>query len=252
MHFLTRSETYKPRVVVSGSGTDLDNVRDTDVTTSSTDTSPVASSYVVFDFQSSVTIDSFWIRVANLTSFDVFANTSPRLLGRVQIGRYQAGSNQVAHHFDFAPYTARYFGVVGVTRPVTPSPIQVFELLFMRHLLTIDNVNDQPTTIDPVRKDRGGNSYQLADGTLVSYEGLTRRGKMDITIGWEQLRRQMVDQLESLWLGPPKQQILTVYPEPVEYPSGIYQMWWRDNFDFNYQGDWVGQGLTGEMKLEEV
>ena len=122
----------------------------------------------------------------------------------------------------------------------------------MRHLLTIDNVNDQPTTIDPVRKDRGGNSYQLADGTLVSYEGLTRRGKMDITIGWEQLRRQMVDQLESLWLGPPKQQILTVYPEPVEYPSAIYQMWWRDNFDFNYQGDWVGQGLTGEMKLEEV
>ena len=91
MHFLTRSETYKPRVVVSGSGTDLDNVRDTDVTTSSTDTSPVASSYVVFDFQSSVTIDSFWIRVANLTSFDVFANTSPRLLGRVQIGRYQTG-----------------------------------------------------------------------------------------------------------------------------------------------------------------
>ena len=286
MHLFTQSETYQDGISIWSSTINMvGKAADLDVTTYS-GTSATPSSLggihidVIFDFKTQVTLDSFWFLSDNVSKFRLLYSDNPTIGGTgvpatstfTLFDTFDGNTDgrNFRYALDPAPPASRYWSI-DITEQVDDNESVLFyEILMMTHLLTIDDINDQPSSYQRSIDDEGGATYRLANEHLISYQGIGGP-KETLTLGWEYMDAERIrtnmeledsgmgDQVEELlsinldriWRGPPKKPIMTVYPRPVDYPDIFYQMWWSDDYDEQPAGENLLQGSNLTMTLIE-
>ena len=162
-------------------------------------------------------------------------------------------SSGINYQFNFSDETHRYWQIRFRTVFHSNLPIRINEVLLMRFLIEVpDNNRDRPLEYRRVIDDTSRDPYRLKDGRLIINKGLSNRGKSDFSLRFGYLRKSVKDQLKTVWLGPPKKPVLTVWPEPEDYPLRIFQARWDNAFNFNYSTSDKTQGFNGTIEFKEV
>ena len=202
---------------------------------------------VTFDLGSSKNIDSFWFKSDNVSEYEIsYGNNTSSL---TLLDTYNGNDDGINYLFDFTSQSARYWSLVVSSKIVSTNAVKFFEIMFMRQTFEIDDVNDFPNDIGFGTKIHGGNSYRLANGELVSYQGITKPIPM-INVEWQLVDLSLRNSLNFLWRTA-VQPTLLLLPE-TDKPENIFLVRWKNNFVNDYSGETIGMGFNVKAEFEQV
>ena len=260
MIFLTNSATYNfltentaTFTEVSGDGTNLLAINDYLFNTAWEwiPASKFVAPTITFDLKAATEINSIWFQSENINSYQLH-HSFDNINFDAAFGITTGEDNGINTIFNFTTATKRYWRLTITSVVDDTVPAKIYELQLMKQLIDFNVAGDEIIELKKIIDDVGGYSYRLANQDLVSYEGQTERGKAEITVSWQYLRKEVVVQLEEIWVDLLNLPILTIYPEPDEYPEEIFQVYWSNKFDFNYGGESIMQGYHGTINLLEI
>lgn len=255
IYLSTASETYKADVEAElgesgGTLSDAPNVIDRNVTSFAQYDG--ADALLRITLPAAAAIDSVWFKSNNIDEWSLYSRSTPTASRSRRLDGIDGNSHGTNWNVGFAERGHRIWEIEVDARVDTSQPITFFEVVLAKNLVTIDEDKDRPASFHPVRRDPGSNAYRTYNQTLVTYEGQSTAGKYEVTMEWNLVRKEFADTLESIWAGPPKKPILTVFVDPSDYPDQIWQMYWNNEFDFYFPGPSTIMGKNGVVQFQEV
>ena len=206
--------------------------------------------YINYQFTTNFDIDYVWVKSSNLGSYTVWEWTGAAWQ---QIGGARTPDANGISLESITPalgnpdrlrleFTADVSGI-----------IYIYEVFFFKLLHTFQTSDHSlPSNVIVTPIDRIGGSFQLTDGSYTSYRGI--RVYHDITCEFEFTPKANRDSLYDLFYSTTYgiRPNLVVYPDPEEYPEGIYRVIFDDiNFPFSYQIEYKGSGFGGNLTFKE-
>lgn len=153
----------------------------------------------------------------------------------------------------FLPFDSHTFGntdanrlLIGLEQEGTNTPI-ITDINFFGTMLAFpDGFFDK---IVPIRADRGGGVIELADGSLVQYEGFGGE-KWRWTLSAKFVNKPMLDRLDTLYSARPE---FFFAQEPARYPDRIHRCILESPiFRVPYTSQWKENGYSIELQIAEV
>ena len=246
MIFFSSPETYNSNTSITANTlSNPSRINDLDATSFASDSD--SDIEITFDLGSSKNIDSFWFKSDNVSEYEIsYGNNASSL---TLLDTYNGNDDGINYLFDFTSQSARYWSLVVSRKTVSTNVVKFFEIMFMRQIFEIDDVDDFPSDIDFSTKIYGGNSYRLANGELVSYQGITKPIPM-INVEWQSVDLSLRNTLNLLWRTP-VQPTLLLLPE-TDRPDNIFLVRWKNNFVNEYFGETIGMGFNVKAEFEQV
>ena len=189
------------------------------------------------------TIDSLWIKTANVSSFSLYYYLSGwQLVSGSPINK----GNGVWFFFKFPEIIAKDWQI----RFVSTGNTRVYELFLMKSRLIQESDDNLPSKVDVTINDIASVEHILADGQTIVYSG--RRAYAEISIEYQFTPRENRDALYLLYSLPYLRSVICVLPDS-DYPEGIYRCVWIDkSFPLIYSISYKGAGFSGVIRLRET
>lgn len=131
------------------------------------------------------------------------------------------------------------------------SSAYIYEVQFLEEIFELNNVNERPMQFYRVPSDPGARFYRTRDSQLVSYAGLSERGKQTFYVRWDYMDMDFIDQMVALWEGPPLKKPFVLFPD-VNQPSKIYELYWQNDPRIIPSAVSISSGYSIDMILREV
>ena len=250
-YLLGESFTYAVDAEVSGTGTDAEHANDYKFDTSTQDSTGVPA--LTFDFQNAVEIDSLWFYAIGVSQYQLAYSNNNSSYTNVFSSNRTAHSSGYSHNIGFTPRTARYWRLSVVTKQAGVTTIGIYEVQLMKLLVEFPrNTTDRPIEFNRSRIEPSSDAYLNKNDNVSVAEGLSERGKNRFDLKWDYLSKTVRDQLETIWIGPPKKPVVTVFVEPNRYPDRLWRSRWQNDFGFSYTTPSKSSGFTGMIEFMEV
>lgn len=260
MYLFTKSETRNDNVSVTFTGaTDNANIIDGDQDTFA-ETANTAPNLTI-DLGERRVIDSLWLQGENLQNYTLKASNNNITFLDIRTGLTTSSGRY--SYVKFTNTTAyRYWRLTFSARQNTDPNYRVSEVFLMRRLLDFNTDEKRPfRVLDRIPNDNVV-AYRLWNQNLVTYEPDGTVDKAVLTLEWEHIDSEFVDELEALWKGPPHLPEVTVYPRPDSEPDKMYQVKWTSDFQFRNSAirahissdgtETVTQYKRGQIVMEET
>lgn len=255
IYLFTASETYKDDVEAEigesgGTLSDAPNVLDKDLSTFAQYDG--ADALLRITLPVAANIDSVWFKSDNIAEWSLYSRSTPSASRSRRLDGIDGNSHGTNWNVGFGERGHRVWEIEVDSRESNSQPVTFFDVILAKNLVEIDEDRDRPASYRPIRSDPGANSFRTYNQNLVTYEGQSAAGKYEAVLEWNLVRKAFADTLESIWVGPPKKPILTVFVDPSDYPDQIWQMYWANEFDFYFPGPSTQMGKNGTIQFREV
>jgi len=254
LYIFTENYLYRSGTAAAASNPgDEENTFDYDLTTfwESVDPSPAPPGcYINYDLTQNFDIDYMWLKASNLGSYTVWEWTGAAWQ---QIGAARTPDANGISLENIIPALGDPNKLRLEFTSASPGVIYIYEVFFFKLLHTFqtsDHSLPSNTIVTPV--DRIGGSYQLSDGAQTTYRG--SKIYHDITFELEFTPKTSRDSLYDLYYSTTYgiRPNLVVYPDPEEYPEGIYRVVFENiDFPFSYTIPYKGSGFGGSLQFKE-
>ena len=282
MYLLTESQTYQNGTSVTGDGTDANNAIDYKFNTYWTAT---GSRRITVDLGSAKTIDSIWFHCTNVLTWQLSYSTNNSSYANVFSSTQDGAISGYHYHIGFTERTARYWRLTISSLRNSGAPILCYELQLMKLLLdcsedAYDSNNKyelrRPMEYKFETQVRDSGSYNTYGSTgITGISTLTEKGKEQFSVKWDYIPESIRQQLYNIWLGPPVNPVITVFPAPTktvikhqsvvnskfgelveededEHPGRIFRARWDGDFDYKYTTIYKIQGFSLESEFLEI
>ena len=137
------------------------------------------------------------------------------------------------------------------TRASAATTGYIYEVQFLEQIFELNNTNERPMQFYRVPSDPGARFYRTRDSQLVSYSGLSERGKQTFYVRWDYMDEDFIDQMVALWEGPPIKRPFVLFPNSAK-PSKIYELYWQNDPRIIPSAVSLSSGESIDMVLREV
>jgi hypothetical protein len=245
LHLLTRNWLYEPEAsIYDDNGTTPEASIDNDVTTSWF--SSASPPQIVYDLGSPKAASHLFVRHLNIGDYTLEHSTDAVAWTSVFTSRVPLSTSH--DFFGFSSISRRYWQLT-IDTPIGGT-VNLYECLLANRIITLNDAPDQnlPANIVTDRSNPFRSQYRLANGNLVNVKG--QKDKYEITLQFTNLPQASRDTLESTAFD-----ILTLYPEPTEYPTRILQATLDGGFNLTYPRaarGYKGVGFAGDLRYVEI
>lgn len=252
MYLFTESYTYKSGVTVSSAGgsdiADHPPEKAIDYNKASYWENDGATPDLIIDLGAIRTIDSLWLKHSNISTFDLYYSDNGSDWTKESETNRIAKSSSVFWQFDFTTRAKRYWKI-SITAKIGGGNILIYEVMLMLARALWTDTEDLPADVVIIHSDRIGGSYEMADGSAVSFAGQTLYADIDLI--FEYLPKTKRDELFTVFSEPVIRSPIVILPDD-NYVDGIYRANWSDNsFNFRYTIGYKGSGFSGTIQLQE-
>ena len=137
------------------------------------------------------------------------------------------------------------------TRATAATTGYIYEVQFLEQIFELNNTNERPMQFYRVPSDPGARFYRTRNSDLVTYAGLSEKGKQTFYVRWDYMDDDFIDQMMGLWEGPPIKHPFVLFPDSSQ-PSKIYELYWQNDPRIIPSAVSLSSGYSIDMVLREV
>ena len=249
VYLLSSPFTYLPGVSASGNGSNHDNAIDYRLD-SYWGYTAAGTPQLTFDLGEARTIDSVWFKSENVDDFQLQYSTNNSTWNNA-FSTQEGNDDGYNFNIEFDEQTARYWRIRITDRVSDTEETRLYDVKLMKLMREFDANSERPIEVIPTTDDNS-EAYRTGDGDLIVDDGLSVAGKTYIRMSWSFLPDTIVDELEEIWLGPPRKPYLTIFPRSDDFPNRIFLVKWDAPFEFSYTTEDTSGGQSGTIDFLEI
>ena len=202
-----------------------------------------------YRFKQEITVNYIWAHHQGLNQIEVFNDRAEQMLDTTQRQSPLQG-NYILEKTQIGTENTTNLRIRG-RRAGTATEAYIYEVQFFKERFTLNNSNERPMDLFHFDDAPGEQKYRVRDSTLISYAGLSERGKRTLFIRWEFMDKEFIDQLMKIWRGPPLKKPFVLIPVETEKEE-IYELYWLSKPRVRLSGTSLISGYTIDGYFEEV